>query len=97
MRGYENSVVGRTTLFFSWGLVALVGLAALVRLVRLVWLVTWARLFNECTSSVVGLAVADDEQLAIDEAFCHLGIILIDILYCSSICWRVMDFHRYLI
>ena len=44
MREYENSVVGRTTLFFSWGLVAIVGLAALVRLVRLVWLVTLAGL-----------------------------------------------------
>ena len=51
MRGYENSVVGRTTLFFSWGLVALVGLAALV---RLVWLVTLAGL-DYLTSAPVAL------------------------------------------
>lgn len=42
---------------------------------------SWARLFYECASSVVGFAITVDEKLAIDEALADIGAINIDVLY----------------
>ena len=49
-------------------------------------------LFYESTSSVVCLAVADDIELAIDDALADIGIASIDILN-RTLNWIVVEFH----
>ena len=54
-----------------------------------------SRLFGllyESTSSVVCLAVADDIELAIDDALADVGVAGIDILN-RTLNWIVVEFH----
>ena len=51
-----------------------------------------SRLFYESTSSVVCLAVADDIELAIDDALADVGVASVDILNCTCN-WVVVEFH----
>ena len=49
-------------------------------------------LFYKSTSSVVCLAVADDIELAIDDALADVGVAGIDILN-RTLNWVVVEFH----
>ena len=49
-------------------------------------------LFYESTSSIVCLAIADDYELAIDDALADIGIASIDILN-RTLNWIVVEFH----
>ena len=53
-------------------------------------------LFNEYTSSIVDLTVADDEELAVDEAFADIGVVNGDVLY-STLSWVVVEFDRHIV
>ena len=50
-------------------------------------------LFYESTSSIVCLAIADDEKLTVDEALADIGVACCDILY-SACSWVVVEFNR---
>ena len=49
-------------------------------------------LFYKSTSSVVCLTIADDYQLAIDDALADVGVAGIDILN-RTLNWIVVEFH----
>ena len=51
-----------------------------------------SRLFYEGTSSIVCLAVADDIELAVDDALADVGVAGIDILN-RTLNWIVVEFH----
>ena len=51
------------------------------RLSRASRLSSSSRLFYESTSSIVCLAIADDEKLTVDEALTDVGVACCDILY----------------
>lgn len=70
--------------------------ARLSRASRLSRLSSASRLFYECTVGVVSFAVADDEELTIDEAFADIGIINSNILNCCIICVE-MQLHRQIV
>ena len=49
-------------------------------------------LFYESTSSIVCLAIADDHELAVDDALADVGVASIDILN-RTLNWIVVEFH----
>ena len=62
------------------------------RLSRASRLSSSSRLFYKSTSSVVCLTIADDYQLAIDDALADVGVAGIDILN-RTLNWIVVEFH----
>ena len=63
------------------------------RLSRASRLSSSSRLFYESTSSIVCLAIADDEELAIDDALTDVGVVCVDVLHCGS-STIIVEFHR---
>ena len=53
-------------------------------------------LFYESTSSIVCLAIADDEELAVDDAFADVGVACSDVLN-RALNWVVVEFHRVIV
>ena len=45
----------------------------------------------------VGFTIADDEQLAINKAFCYVCVILINILYRSTMCRLIVERNRHVV
>ena len=53
-------------------------------------------LFYESTSSIVCLAIADDHELAVDDALADIGIACRDVLH-RALNWVVVKFHRVIV
>ena len=53
-------------------------------------------LFYESTSSIVCLAIADDHELAVDDALADIGIACSDVLN-RALNWVVVEFHRVIV
>ena len=53
-------------------------------------------LFYESTSSIVCLAIADDYELAIDDALTDVGVVCVDVLHCGS-STIIVEFHRVIV
>ena len=66
------------------------------RLSRASRLSSSSRLFYESTSSIVCLAIADDEELAVDDALADIGVVNGDVFY-STLSWVVVEFDRHIV